>query len=736
MLDYKATIGPSIAVLNKSIIEPSFNIGVKSAESKKKRRSGVLEDNIGNKKFTAAKVSSSHSWSSETGNTTEFNSVNMEKECLVEETSFDFGEGSATVGRDLEQTSKNSKIQTKRALGKLLGKIDFLGDNDDDDNILLNKPMILSPFFEKFDQCFFIRAMFTSKLSLVKATKLTTDVKILINTNLKKSSGCSDQAVVVKKISVRTLVEAVCAVLSEFGIIKSVKIQLSILIEKDVVCVVRADLDKQMWDSKDLYKTLLYTLPVETNAYNIWNYIGSVDEKTCVIDCHPITYARARCAIVCFGSAELLDAIMDTISVLRGAHFCWSHLDSAVCVKCDKVSHISLNCASGGKISSGSLLCWVLSNVDKNRLAAIYTKCLVPVSRFVFFGSVSWAKIVVGLSFSPFSVQNVLLNNGFSLEMKPILHVSLVLNDRFAALECSLVSLAEHVNELAKRLEAPGLTVFQLSLRCQSLVNFSSQNQRANIVMSESSDVATGGEAVVGVVVFDPAVISKIEEILNNFLITVMSLLAKIDNAGSVFKIAMCNVQNINVPAKHCRLWIKDKFDGVWVFTSGLDISFLGAEVAIIMNISLACHVCKISEVSSWVFSIKLFFKNKLSMSILGLYAGASLAVCFTQAGKINFLIAKAVNESSFVILGGDFNENGSYKCTSFKKCSDFGLVNFLSGSLFMKVLIWSNFQDVSKIIDYVFVFSSLANTVVHHGILDVSEHFDTDVTGWFSCYI
>ncbi|KAG9298557.1 hypothetical protein G9A89_018916 [Geosiphon pyriformis] len=121
-----------------------------------------------------------------------------------------------------------------------------------------------------------------------------------------------------------------------------------------------------------------------------------------------------------------------------------------------------------------------------------------------------------------------------------------------------------------------------------------------------------------------------------------------------------------------------NKFDSVWVFTSGLYSGHLSSDVVIIMDNSLARHVCKVSEVFGGLFSLKLLFKNNFSVSILGLYAGASLVVWFFQTSKINSFIAKAVNEFSFVILSGDFNENGTQKCASFKKCFDLGLVNSL----------------------------------------------------------
>ncbi|KAG9294261.1 hypothetical protein G9A89_021620 [Geosiphon pyriformis] len=215
----------------------------------------------------------------------------------------------------------------------------------------------------------------------------------------------------------------------------------------------------------------------------------------------------------------------------------------------------------------------------------------------------------------------------------------------------------------------------------------------------------------------------------------------------------MCNVCSINIPAKQddiicwhrdsgnlvsiitetklrsdSRLWINDKFDGVRVFSSGLDKGFLDAGVAIIMDSSLAHHVSKISEVPGQLLLVKLLFKNKLSVSILGLYAGASLAVCFFQAFDINSMIAKAINESSFVVLGSDFNKNGFRKCASFKKCLDLGLVNSLSGSFYVKESTWANFQSVAKTINFLFISSNLVNAVVDCEVSDVAVFMSVDL--------
>ncbi|KAG9292876.1 hypothetical protein G9A89_016238 [Geosiphon pyriformis] len=98
---------------------------------------------------------------------------------------------------------------------------------------------------------------------------ITKNVKILVNTDLKKSSGHSNWTVVVKNIPVRTSIKTVHAALSEFGVIKSIKMQLvglwqkaiikfkqvdqanlaaakwSILIGKDTACVAKANMDKE-----------------------------------------------------------------------------------------------------------------------------------------------------------------------------------------------------------------------------------------------------------------------------------------------------------------------------------------------------------------------------------------------------------------------------------------------------------------------------------------------------------
>ncbi|KAG9307482.1 hypothetical protein G9A89_017312 [Geosiphon pyriformis] len=90
-----------------------------------------------------------------------------------------------------------------------------------------------------------------------------------------------------------------------------------------MVYVARTDVDKELWD----------------------DFIGSVSEKTCAINYHPVTYAWARYAVVCFELTESLDVVMDTTPVLRDVNLCWFYLSSSKCAKYGKLGHMLLSCS-------------------------------------------------------------------------------------------------------------------------------------------------------------------------------------------------------------------------------------------------------------------------------------------------------------------------------------------------------------------------------------------------------
>ncbi|KAG9306305.1 hypothetical protein G9A89_018188 [Geosiphon pyriformis] len=554
-------------------MELSFNIGVKSTKPKKKKRDGALEDNI---------VSNSRSWSSETSDTIESDSMDMEEKCLVEETSFDCEDNRAFTGKNLEQMPKSSKTITKRVLRKLLEKINFL--NNDNDNILLNKLVVLSSLlknlvnvsvrksftldisldnvvkksaqeklvavrklFSKINGfggtstpskfAGIIRAIFTSELSLAQASKKAEETKIL--------------TVVLKKISVETSTEAVCTALSGFGVVQKAIVKFSkseqadlvtacwsILIGKNAMHVARTDQDKELWNTRNQHRALLYTLPIEMTAYDIWNYIGSVSGKTYTINHHSIIYAQARYAVVCFESANFLNAVMRTNPVLRGVNMYWSLLGFSKCVEYGKIGHTSLGCTVGENLSSGKPSRRPFSDIDKSRLATIYAKCLAPIARSVAFGGIFWVKIAGGNVFLPLSVQKVLVNFGSSLEMKPTLSDMSDVEKRFAVLKSSLASLVGQIGELAKRLDSFMLTVFQPSPGCQLLVTSSSQDRVGNIVMKEDLGEATSGKTATTLDFSASPKVKRLENMLEGLFASVLSLTARFESsvlAGSVF---------------------------------------------------------------------------------------------------------------------------------------------------------------------------------------------------------
>ncbi|KAG9303766.1 hypothetical protein G9A89_018663 [Geosiphon pyriformis] len=250
------------------------------------------------------------------------------------------------------------------------------------------------------------------------------------------------------------------------------------------------------------------------------------------------------------------------------------------------------------------------------------------------------------------------------------------LNDYLAALKHSLELLSDQVSDILRKLSLVELASLVPSF-CASL-----PADPMSVALVLDSNMAVNNVLPL-IVSFFSVVIDKFaghfDQSSSKILISKMSgleskmvalevsvnlVLAKLDvlclgsdivywyvNSGSlVFFIIETKLQSC------VRFWIANKFEGVHVFTSGLDNRFFGTRMAMIMNNSLACYVFK------------------LLVTFLGLYIGASSETRFGQALKVNFLIVKAVNSSTFVVLGGDFNENGSERNASFKFCRNLGL--------------------------------------------------------------
>ncbi|KAG9285755.1 hypothetical protein G9A89_013180 [Geosiphon pyriformis] len=505
--------------MKKTIKVSGFESGFKAVVLRKKRKESVLAEDIGNRKV-AVEAPSARSWSSETGDTTEFESIDMKKECLV-----------AFVEGDSNQTPKSLRVKTKKVLGKPLSVIDYDTVNTDND-VLDDFSFLLPPlpikltiqvpvcksfaldidlmaiarkssqeklsFIRKFFSSVngfggastplkfggIIHATFTLEKARIAAGKLANDCGVVVNTNLKHPlNNRMNWAIVMKEIPVGTSMEAVRTAVSEFGLIKSIKIQLvglwqkaiSIFIGKDAICVARADVDKQTWDSRDEFRALLYTLSSES---------------------------------------DLVSAMAAT-PVIKRIGLCWSHLSLALCSVCGLSGHTSLNCVL---VKVGSTLRGrktPLSAQDQVKLVTIYAWKSAPISHPLAFSGKTWASVVGAPLVHNFHGTGSLL--GSDNVGKPLLSAADDLEKRLVYIESSLVSLAEQIGELAKRLESFMLAVSQPSSGWEDIV--------MGVDLGDATSDKTA--AILGSTV-SPEVV-KLENMLEGLSASVMILLACLD---------------------------------------------------------------------------------------------------------------------------------------------------------------------------------------------------------------
>ncbi|KAG9292059.1 hypothetical protein G9A89_017959 [Geosiphon pyriformis] len=461
--------------------------------------------------------------------------------------------------------------------------------------------------------------------------------------------------------------------------------------EKDSVRMALAVSNKQMWVSKDQHQALLYTLPVGTNAHDLSSLLESYSEKTCFIGHNPNSYVRDRCAVICFGDEASKLAAIGTVPVFKGY--------SGVCGK------------------------RVVSEQDWICLAGIYKKKSAPIARPVSFGSKTWAQVAGGSPSHVISsglvgagLYSGLVPSSMMTDSPTVSH----LNNQLAILEL----LTDCVSGILVRLEF--IDLVPVAIPSLSLLPAVSETLTSNVnsdIIMNTALVSSGTplSVVHNVVVKLSSSSSKVLTAKAGGLETKLIALEALRYEQLCEADIICWHKNMNnlvsivietkLKGMIC-LWITDKFDGVRVFTSGLDSGHMGSGVAIIMDSFLAKYVCKISEIPGRLLSLRLLFGNKLSVSILGLYAGASS------------------------VVRGDFNEDGSHKSASFKKCFDLGLVNSLVSSPTAKMSTWENFRGVKKTIDYMFVSLNLVNVIANHRILNITVSVSLGLGGLLDMHL
>ncbi|KAG9285010.1 hypothetical protein G9A89_009820 [Geosiphon pyriformis] len=466
------------------------------------------------------------------------------------------------------------------------------------------------------------------------ATLLAREKRIDVNSNLKKQEVCSDWTVVIKKILMNMPKEMIITVLAEFDSV-------------------------------------------------------------------------IHCAVVGFKSEDAMESAYHTEPIFSDVKLSWARLDLVHCEKCGHLGHSALKCdiLSSLIAKSSKIVKKVTSEDCHLQLAKLYTKKDVLIFRPAVFGGKSWVQVILlafpsGGPYFNFGSRSDSLPSGSSGVKRSMLVVQnkFSINDHLASFKCSLKLLTDQVLSIMCRLNVvspatPVSTLVSLNTDMVLDVPQLSPSLFFSVLEDKMVDLGLSSSKVL------TSKVGSLESKMMALKVSIGSILGKLDLL-CINLVTMYNIRGMTnlTKQKDIVCWHKDsgnmiliimnKFDGLQVFTSGLDVGFHGVGITIIMNNFLAWHV----------------LKNKLLVTILGLYAGASISTQFSQAANINSMVSKTVNSSSFVVLGGNFNENGSSKSVSFKFCLDLGLVNTFNEHLLAKAPIWSNSRSVEKVIDFILV--------------------------------
>ncbi|KAG9301794.1 hypothetical protein G9A89_003943 [Geosiphon pyriformis] len=512
--------------------------------------------------------------------------------------------------------------------------------------------------------------------------------KIVVNNILKKISSCLDKEIVIKKILVDLSKSAAEFVFSKFGKISSeiadlVAARWSIFMKKDFVCVAKAVDNKQSWISRDLHWVLLYILSVGTTAFDLSDLLESYGGRTCFIGRNSSSYVHDRCVIICFDNKASKLAAIGFVPVFKSVNLQWAGFSLACCTKCKQFGHVSDVCSVGE--NSGVCGKWMVTDHDQAQIVGGFSSLsgfspslsagLSPGTKFYLGAGSSFNSVnshgVSGLFDCLASMEWFLelLTNQISNIMRKLSFVDLVLllsvsYELFLAVSASLTP-ESHLDMVLNGAPEPSAPFF--SAVVDGTFGFSSSSSK--ILTTKMGRLESK--------------LMSLETSISLVLIRLDYLYSGSGFLGLVWKFATCNVRGINVPAKqmdvvcwHISSENTNKYDGVRIFTFGLDIEYLGAGVAVVMNNSLACHISKVKAVPG---------QSKLLVTVFSLYIGASTGVYLEQMSKINFIIAKTVNTSTFVVLGGNFNKCSFGRSASFKFCSSLGLVNSFNGHYLVK---------------------------------------------------
>ncbi|KAG9296644.1 hypothetical protein G9A89_002915 [Geosiphon pyriformis] len=315
--------------------------------------------------------------------------------------------------------------------------------------------------FSKFERI--IKSTFTSKISIMKTTSLAKENGIITNVNIKKQGIHSNQAVVIKKIIINMPKEIIKAIVefAKSGQAEQLTTKWSFLISKNSVHVAKVVRDCDTWASRDWFKALLFTLSIETTAYDLGTLLDRAGKKTCVINCLLDFGNQICCTIIGFESKESLESAYRTELIFGGIKLSWARLDLVYCEKCEHFGHSALKCdALTASVSKSSkTFKKITSEVHHLQLIKLYVKKSVFIfcsAVFVVFFALFSGGFHIGYGSGSGSS---LLSASYNKESTPVAQNDLSIDDCLALLECSLELLTKQVLDIVYRLNSMELVL-------------------------------------------------------------------------------------------------------------------------------------------------------------------------------------------------------------------------------------------------------------------------------------
>ncbi|KAG9303920.1 hypothetical protein G9A89_005830 [Geosiphon pyriformis] len=372
-----------------------------------------------------------------------------------------------------------------------------------------------------------IRSIFILEESMNMTTLLARKKDISVNTDFKKQNIHSNWAVVIKKIPMDMPKKMIVAAVSEFGNIKSIKAEQlasrwSFLIKKDSA-------------SKDWFRVLLFILPVRIMAHDLGILLDRAGGKTCVINHSVDTSNKIHCAIIGFKSEEDLESAY-CIEPIFSSKFGHSVL------KCDATITSSFKPVKPFKKNALEVICL--------HLAKLYAKKNVTIFCLAAFGGRSWAQMALAASTShdhsakagsgPFLIVDI------DSDGKRLFLTSLnsSLDRCLSMLKHSLELLTNQVSNIIKQLNDIALV---LLVPYPILVLFAVVDSSVDLDMV--LDIPDAHSALSSLAADDASVLSSSStRVLTSKVGSLESKLVAFE--ASIGSVAMCNIQDINVPAK------------------------------------------------------------------------------------------------------------------------------------------------------------------------------------------